>query len=78
MLTAPGGLARMPDGAAGATLGAVIGGLESHECLRQSRGIVEAWAQRSATTRDEVIAHTNHFTVVDRLGDPNGPMVHRL
>jgi arylformamidase len=62
----------------GRTLDAVVGALESHEFLRQSRGIADAWAQQSVKTRYEVIAHTNHFTVVDRLGDPHSPMVQRL
>jgi arylformamidase len=62
----------------GRTLDAVVGALESHEFLRQSRGLVEAWAQQGATTRYEVVTHTNHFTVVDGLGDPHGAMVQRL
>jgi arylformamidase len=62
----------------GRTLDAVVGALESHEFLRQSRGIVEAWAQQGAKTRYEAIPNTNHFTVVDRLGDPHGAMVQRL
>jgi arylformamidase len=62
----------------GRTLEAVVGALESNEFLRQSRGIVDAWAQQGAKTRYEVIAHTNHFTVVDQLGDPHGAMVQRL
>jgi arylformamidase len=62
----------------GRTLDAVVGALESHEFLRQSRGIVEAWAQQGAKTRYEAISNTNHFTVVDRLGDPHGAMVQRL
>jgi arylformamidase len=57
---------------------AVVGGLESSEFLRQSRVVAEAWGKAGALTRYEVIAGTNHFTVLDPLGDPQSAMVARL
>ena len=63
---------------AGRTLDAVVGALESNEFLRQSRIIVDGWRARGVATRYEEIAHTNHFTVVDPLGDPNSAMTRRV
>ena len=63
---------------AGRTLDAVVGALESNEFLRQSRIIVDDWGARGVATRYEEIAHTNHFTVVDPLGDPNSAMTRRV
>jgi arylformamidase len=57
---------------------AVVGGLESSEFLRQSRVVAEAWGKGGAQTRYEVIAGTNHFTVIDALADPQSAMVARL
>ena len=63
---------------AGRTLDAVVGALESSEFLRQSRAIVDGWGARGVATRYEEIAHTNHFTVVDPLGDPGSAMTRRV
>jgi len=62
---------------AGRTLDAVVGALESPEFLRQSRDIARAW-KGPVTTRYEEIAGTNHFTVVDPLGEPNSAMTRRV
>jgi len=62
---------------AGRTLDAVVGALESSEFLRQSRDIARAW-KGPVTTRYEEIAGTNHFTVVDPLGEPNSAMTRRV
>lgn len=59
-------------------LDAVVGELESAEFLRQSRTIVEAWAERGATTRYEPLPGANHFTVIDPLADPHSAMVERI
>lgn len=63
---------------AGRALDAVVGGLESSEFLRQSHIIVDGWAARGVATRYDEIAGTNHFTVVDPLGDPNSAMTKRV
>jgi arylformamidase len=62
----------------GRVFDAVVGGLESSEFLRQSRVVAEAWGKGGAQTRYEVIAGTNHFTVIDALADPQSAMVARL
>jgi len=63
---------------AGRTLDAVVGALESGEFLRQSKIIVDGWGARGVATRYEEIAGTNHFTVVDPLGDPGSAMTRRV
>ena len=63
---------------AGRRLDAVVGALESSEFLRQSRIIAEAWRQGSTQTRYEGISGTNHFTIVDALGDPGSAMTARV
>jgi arylformamidase len=60
------------------TLDAVVGALESSEFLRQSKIIAEGWGARGVATRYEEIAGTNHFTVVDALGDADSTMTKRL
>jgi arylformamidase len=62
----------------GRSLDAVVGALESSEFLRQSKSIAEAWRRAGALTRYEEIAGTNHFTVVDALGDANSAMTARV
>jgi arylformamidase len=64
--------------APGRALDAVVGGLESEEFLRQSRGIAETWRQSGAETRYEEVAGTNHFTVLDAMADADSAMVARL
>jgi arylformamidase len=60
------------------TLDAVVGALESSEFLRQSKIIAEGWGARGVATRYEEIVGTNHFTVVDALGDADSTMTKRL
>ena len=60
------------------TLDAVVGALESSEFLRQSKIIVDGWGSRGVATRYEAITGTNHFTVVDPLGDPGSAMTRRV
>jgi arylformamidase len=62
----------------GRVLDAVVGALESHEFLRQSRIIADVWGKAGAATRYEEIAGANHFTVLDPLTDPDSAMVARL
>ena len=61
----------------GRSFDAVVGGLESSEFKRQAKLIADAW-QSAAKTRYEEIAGTNHFTVVDPLGDPQSAMTARV
>jgi arylformamidase len=60
------------------TLDAVVGALESSEFLRQSKIIAEGWGTRGVATRYQEIAGTNHFTVVDALGDAESAMTRRV
>ena len=62
----------------GGMLDAVVGALESNEFLRQSRLIVDTWANAGAVTRYEEIEGANHFNVLDPLTDPASLMVARL
>jgi arylformamidase len=63
---------------AGGSLDAVVGGSESAEYFRQSRGIVEAWGAAAVATRFGTVADANHFTAIAPLADPDSPMVLRL
>jgi arylformamidase len=63
---------------AGRSFDAVVGALESGEFLRQSRILVDAWRQAGTLTRYQEIPRTNHFTVVDPLGDPDSDMTARV
>ena len=64
--------------ATGRTFDAVVGALESSEFLRQSRSLADAWRKAGTETRYEELKGLNHFTVLDPLPDPAGPMVERL
>jgi arylformamidase len=63
---------------AGRSLDAVVGGRESSEYLRQSRGIVERWGASGVATRYGEVPDANHFTAIAPLADANSPMVLRL
>ena len=63
---------------AGGSLDAVVGGSESAEYFRQSRGIVEAWGSAGVATRFGTVDGANHFTAIAPLADPQSPMVLRL
>jgi arylformamidase len=63
---------------AGRSFDAVVGALESDEFLRQSRNLADAWRQAGTLTRYQEIPRTNHFTVVDPLGDPDSDMTARV
>jgi arylformamidase len=62
----------------GRAFDAVAGDLESNEFKRQSETLAKAWRQAGVDTRYGEIAGTNHFTVIDALGDPNSPMAARV
>ena len=63
---------------AGGSLDAVVGGSESAEYFRQSRGIVEAWGSAGVATRFGTVDGANHFSAIAPLADPQSPMVLRL
>ena len=54
---------------------AAVGGDESSEFLRQGRDIAENWGKVGVDARCEVIAGTNHFTVVDELIRPGSTLL---
>ena len=60
------------------TLDAVVGETESAEYHRQSRTIVEAWAEAGIATRYGVVPAANHFTAIAPMADPASPMTLRL
>ena len=54
---------------------AAVGGDESGEFLRQGRDIAEAWGKVGVEAKCEVIAGTNHFTIVDELIRPGSALL---
>ena len=58
--------------APGKPLHAVVGGMESGEFIRQTRDFAPLWDGTA-----EVLPGLNHFTILDLLGDPAHPLVHR-
>ncbi|HEX2255531.1 MAG TPA: alpha/beta hydrolase [Afifellaceae bacterium] len=62
----------------GRRLEAWVGAEESGEYLRQSRTIVDTWAQAGARTRCQVVPGANHFTIVAQLADAASPMTAAL
>jgi arylformamidase len=59
----------------GRRLIAAVGGDESEEFLRQSRAIAESWSRVGVDAKCEVVAGTNHFTVVDELIRPGSMLL---
>jgi arylformamidase len=62
----------------GKRLVAAVGGEESAEFLRQSREIAENWSKVGIAAETQVIAGTNHFTVVDELVRPGSAVLSRI
>jgi arylformamidase len=60
------------------TLVAAVGGEESSEFIRQSRGIAHAWSAAGAKAEYLALAGRNHFTVLDELCWPDGEMLDRV
>jgi arylformamidase len=60
------------------SLDAVVGENESAEYFRQSRTIVDRWAEAGIATRFGTVPSANHFTAIAPLADPDSPMVSRL
>lgn len=61
---------------AGCRLEAFVGGAESTEFQRQSQALVDAWGDRDGDTAVlRRVADCNHFTVLDAVYAPDGPMV---
>jgi len=63
---------------AGRILDAVVGGAESAEYHRQSKLIVDEWANKGVLTRYGEIPGANHFTAIAPLADPGSGMVKRI
>jgi arylformamidase len=57
---------------------AAVGGEESAEFQRQSREIAENWRKVGVAAECEVIAGTNHFTIVDELVRPGSGLLTRI
>lgn len=54
---------------------AAVGADETGEFLRQSRLLAETWGGEGAETAYRPVPGTNHFTVLDALTAPDGPMI---
>jgi arylformamidase len=67
-----------PPAPKGRKLIAAVGGDESAEFLRQSREIADKWSTVGVDVRCEVIAGTNHFTIVDELIRPGSAMLAQI
>jgi arylformamidase len=67
-----------PPSPKGRKLVAAVGGEESSEFLRQSREIADKWSSVGIDARCEVIAGTNHFTIVDELIRPDSAMLTQI
>lgn len=55
-----------------------VGGEESDEYLRQSRGIAAVWGAQGVATHYVEVAGANHFTVIAGMAEPDSPLVGRL
>ena len=62
----------------GARFEAWVGGEESPEFLRQSKSLVASWCGTDVKAKYVEREHTNHFTVIDDLGDPASEMTRAL
>ena len=62
--------------APGIALDAFVGGEESDEFRRQSRQLVQRWRQLGRRAAHHLLPGHNHFTVLDAVYEPDGPMVH--
>ena len=54
-----------------------VGGDESDEFHRQSADFTDRWSAAGALARWHVVPGRNHFTVIDALFAPDGPLVQR-
>jgi arylformamidase len=52
----------------------VVGGEESSEFLRQTRGLAVAWMASGVECSELIVPGTNHFTVLADLAAPDGSM----
>ena len=62
----------------GKRLVAAVGGEESAEFQRQSRAIADNWSRVGVAAEWQVIADTNHFTIVDELVRPGSALLTRV
>lgn len=63
---------------AGSCFEAWVGADESAEFLRQSKTLAACWTGSGARTKYVELTGTNHFTVIDPLGDPASQMTQDL
>jgi arylformamidase len=57
---------------------AVVGGRESSAFAAQTNALIETWRRYRATTTAEISADDDHFTLCERLRDPQDPLVARI
>jgi arylformamidase len=57
-----------------APLSVVVGGEESQEFRRQSLDFTETWRGRGASIKYLELAGLNHFTILDRMENPDNPL----
>jgi arylformamidase len=57
---------------------AAVGSEESAELLRQSRDIAENWSRVGVDARYEVVADTNHLTIVEELITPGSTTLSQI
>jgi arylformamidase len=57
---------------------AAVGENESAEYQRQAAACARAWAGKDIVAKSVVIAHADHFTIVDELSKPGSPMLNRI
>ena len=79
-LDAPAARALSPTGStpvSAVALDAWVGGDESDEFRRQSAALVQHWGSSCASAHRHEIPGCNHFTVIDALFAPDGPLVQR-
>lgn len=55
-----------------------VGGAESAEFRRQSRDFTRSWREKGADCRYLELEGANHFTALDRLFAPEGPLIDQL
>jgi arylformamidase len=63
------------DPATDAPLSLAVGGDEGAEFLRQQESMQERWSGAGVPVDATVVPGDNHYTIVERMGDPRDPLV---